>query len=111
MLEKEDFKFRDDLCNPEKGDTVPIQITTGPYEGIIYRYTSLKLSEDPEQDQAKLQFGYEILETPTITETTLRKDQRFTNHIGIILNHFILETLETDQNELRENNSSQLDGE
>lgn len=111
MIENGDFKFRDDLYNAEKGDTVPIEISVGPYAGIVYRYTQIGIKEDPENDEAVLRFNYDLLETKEFSETTLRNDERFTKHIGIILNHFLLETLEADQNELRENNTSKSDSE
>lgn len=106
MIEREDFKFRDDLYKPEAGDTIPVEILTGPYKNVIYRYVRLGVSEK-ENGEAVLRFQYELLEMGNHTETELRSDQRFTNHIGILLNHLILETAESEQNELGENDSKE----
>ena len=95
MIEQEDFRFRDDLYKAENGDTVPVEIMVGPYKGVIYRYVRIGVSER-DNGEAVLRFQYELLENGNHTETSLRNDQRFTNHIGIILNHFILEIAEKD---------------
>ena len=41
MVIGEDYKFRDDL----KYDTVPIELLTGPYTGIVLRYTHVAIKE------------------------------------------------------------------
>jgi hypothetical protein len=95
MIENNDFRFRDDFYKPDDGDTIPIELLTGPYKGVIYRYVRINVSEN-ENGEATLRFQYELLEMGNHTETTLRNDRRFTEHIGIILNHFILELVEND---------------
>ena len=95
MIEQKDFRFRDDMYKPEAGDTVPVEILTGPYKGVIYRYVRIGVTEK-EDGEAVLRFQFELLEMGDHTETSLRNDQRFTNHIGIILNHFILELAESE---------------
>lgn len=95
MIENTDFIFRDDLYKPENGDTIPIEILIGPYKGVIYRYVRMGVTEKPD-GEAVLRFQYELLELGNHTETSLRNDQRFTDHIGIILNHLILEVAESD---------------
>jgi hypothetical protein len=42
------------------------------------------------------------------TETTLRKDPRFETHLGILLNHLILESLGAPDNEPRKNNTEEF---
>lgn len=94
MKEGEDFKFRDDLQENEK-DTVPLEITFGPYSGTIFRYTVVQLQEEPENfTGARLKFQYEILDAGKHTETKLRSDERFSSHIGILLNTLLLESLD-----------------
>jgi hypothetical protein len=95
MIENTDFRFRDDLHKPEAGDTIPIEILIGPYKGVIYRYVRIGVTEK-DNGEAVLRFQYELLEMGDHTETSLRNDQRFTNHIGIILNHLILEVAEAE---------------
>lgn len=106
MIEQNDFSFRDDLYKPDAGDTVPIEILTGPYKGVIYRYVRVGISEK-DGEEAVLRFQYDLLEFGNHTETSIRNDQRFTQHIGIILNHFILELAENDVAD-RENDSEEF---
>ena len=97
MIIGEDFKFRDDL----KGDTVPMELLTGPYKGVILRYTNVGVKE-LEDDTAVLQFAYELMEMGDHTETKLRKDVKFQEHAGLILNALILETLDAEDDEPKE---------
>lgn len=87
----EDWKFRDDL----KEDTVPIELLTGPYKGVTFRYTDVKVVEQ-EHGTAKMQFNYELYQMGEHTETSLRKDTKFTTHIGLILNKLILEVVDDE---------------
>lgn len=102
MILNEDYKFRDDLVNDEK-ETVAIEITgETPYSGIVYRYTQVMLKEVVEGVEAKLIFGYDLLETKDFTEVSLRNDEKFQQHLGLILNAMILETLEVPADEVTE---------
>lgn len=104
MLIGKDYLLRDDLYEEEK--TLPIQLLTGPYKDVILRYTTVAIKE-MEDDQAKMIFDYDLLEMGDHTETSLRKDVKFTQHIGLVLNTMILETLE-EQNAARENDSTEF---
>ena len=99
MIVGVDYKFRDDI----KDDTVPIELLTGPYKGIVYRYTKVAVKEK-EDDTAVMQFDYHLYHTGELSETTIRRDRKFTQHIGLILNALILETVE---NENREDHSEE----
>lgn len=110
MIDPRDFRFRDDLAKIESGDTVPIEILTGPYKNVIFRYVRVSVKEK-EEGEAVLQYQYELLEMGNHTETQLRKDERFSRHLGVLLNHLILESLETNNNENRENNLKEPDEE
>lgn len=104
-----DFRFRDDMHKPgEAGDTIPIEVLTGPYKNVIYRYVKIGVKEK-DDGEAVLQFIYDLLEMGDHTETSLRNDMRFTNHIGLILNHLILETLEGKDDVAGENYSEEPD--
>lgn len=102
MIVNEDFKFRDDLVK-EKSDTVPIELLTDPYKGVILQYTKVSVKEQKD-NTATLKFEYEIKRAGDLTETSLRKDKKFEKHIGLILNSLILEVVD---NEHREDNPSQ----
>ena len=104
MLIGKDYLLRDDLYEEDK--TLPIQLLTGPYKDVILRYTTVAIKE-MEDDQAKMIFDYDLLEMGNHTETSLRKDVKFTQHIGLVLNTMILETLE-EQNAARENDSTEF---
>lgn len=104
MLIGKDYLLRDDLYEEDK--TLPIQLLTGPYKDVILRYTTVAIKE-MEDDQAKMIFDYDLLEMGDHTETSLRKDVKFTQHIGLVLNTMILETLE-EQNAARENDSTEF---
>jgi len=104
-----DFRFRDDMHKPgEVGDTIPIEVLTGPYKNVIYRYVKIGVKEK-DDGEAVLQFIYDLFEMGDHTETSLRNDKRFTEHIGLILNHLILETLEGQDDDARENYSEEPD--
>lgn len=96
MINKGDFCFRDDI-SIEKTETVPIEILTGPYKSVIMRYSRVGIKEK-EDDTAVLRFQYDLLEMGEHTETQLRKDPRFEQHLGILLNHLILESAEAEVN-------------
>ncbi|NDB84869.1 MAG: hypothetical protein EB127_19490 [Alphaproteobacteria bacterium] len=101
MIENGDYKFRDDMVNEKSKDTVPIQILTGPYKNVIYRYTKVGVREQND-GTAVLRFEYDLLDVAENTETKLRNDRKFEQHLGILLNYFILESLEKTDNESRE---------
>ena len=92
---KNTFKFRDDLYKPENGDTVPIELLTGPYSGVIYRYVRINVQEK-KNGEAVMRFQYELLNMGNHTETSLRKDPLFAEHIVLLLNHLILEAAEAN---------------
>lgn len=91
MIIGEDYKFRDDL----KYDTVPIQLTSGPYANVVLRYTQVSIKEQAD-DTATLKFDYDLIQAPGFNMLKLRKDKLFQEHIGLILNSMILETVGQD---------------
>lgn len=95
-----DWKFRDDM----KEDTVPIELLTSKYEGVILRYTQVSIHEQTD-GTAKLKFDYELYDSGRFTMTELRNDPAFNTHIGLILNTMILDIteMEAKKNELGTN--------
>lgn len=110
MIENGDFRFRDDMIKDQETETVPIEILTGPYKGVILRYTKVGVSE-LEDGTAKLQFQYELLAMGDNSETKLRSDNRFETHAGLLLNHLILESIEGQADANREDYSEEPDEE
>lgn len=100
-----DYKFRDDM---KDHDTVPIELLTEPWQGVILRYLAVGVKE-LENGTAKLQFSYELFEMGKHTETNLRKSKKFEEHIGLILNMMILEVSEaSNEQDNREDNSDEF---
>ena len=91
-----DFKFRDDLFNAkEDGSTCPIELMLDPFAGVVYRYTTVKfkLGED---DIPRIQFEYEIIKTNDLSMMTLRKNEKFNQTIGLILNALLLDAADQE---------------
>lgn len=93
MILGEDFMFMDSM----KTETIAIKLLTEPYKDIVYRYTKLNVKEN-DDDSATLSFSYELYEMGDNTETSLRKDEKFHQHIGLVLNSLILEAVEHVEN-------------
>lgn len=103
MILGEDYKFRDDI----KADTVPIEILTDPYKGVTLRYTNVAVKE-LEDGTAKLMFQYDLYEMGEHTETSLRKDNRFEQFAGLILNAIMIEAFEAEGHDaIRKNDTSE----
>lgn len=99
MIIGTDFIFRDDL----KKDTVAIELNLDPYKKVVYRYVNVAVKEN-DNDTATLKFEYELFEMGDHVETALRKDKRFTEVLGLILNTLILEatTHEDGKDDIKE---------
>lgn len=112
MVPNKDFKFRDDLIDPENKDTIPIEILLEKYKGVVYRYNTVQINEQ-ENNTAKLKFTYEILEQPKFLTEDLKYDSVFVQVIGTILNGLILEVADSEFNNnegttIREENSEEF---
>ena len=111
MEVSKDFKFRDDMFDSKDANsTVPIELTVDPFNGIIYRYTTVrfKLGED---DIPRLQYDYEIIKTNDLSMITLRKNKKFNEVLGLILNSMLLDLGDAEANENGNNNSEESDSE
>lgn len=106
-----DYKFRDDLFNPkEEGNTCPIELLLDPFSGVVYRYTTVNFKLD-EDDIPRLQYDYEIVKTNDLSMITLRKNQKFNEILGLILNAMLLDLGDAVENENRNNNPEEPDTE
>ena len=91
-----DFVFRDDLFDPKKdGTTVPIELKLDPFAGVVYHYTTVtfKMGED---NIPRMLYDYEIDKTNDLSMVTLRKNQRFNEVLGLILNGLLLDASEAE---------------
>jgi hypothetical protein len=73
-----EYKFLDDPGL--QADTAPIQILSGEYAGIIYRYGKISMKEI-ENEQISVSMEVEIVKAP---EGFDQKEQKFTQTIGEI---------------------------
>jgi len=104
MILGTDWKFRDDM----KEDTVPIELLMEPYKGVILRYTRVSINEQAD-GTARLRFDYELHDPGEHTMIKLRKDEKFNQALGLILNAMILDIAdaESKENESRTDNSEE----
>lgn len=106
-----DYKFRDDLFNPnEDGSTCPIELMVDPFTGVVYRYTTVgfKVGED---DIPRIQYDYEIIKTNDLSMITLRKNEKFNTMLGLILNAMLLDLGDASEVEAGANNTKEPDTE
>lgn len=89
MILGQDFKFREDF----KTDTTPFELMVDPYKGIVYRYVKLDLTAFSESDP-RIKFDFLFLELNGFREKPLRKDVKFIQLLGLILNSIIIDTME-----------------
>lgn len=106
-----DYKFRDDMFDAKQLEsTVPIELLIEPFNGVIYRYTTVrfKLGED---DIPRLQYDYDIVKTNDLSMITLRKNQKFNDILGLILNAMLLDLGDASETKTGTNNSEEPDSE
>lgn len=111
MILGTDYKFRDDLFDKkEDGNTVPIELTLDPFTGVVYRYTQVAFKMDG--DIPRMMFDYEIIKTNDLSMMTLRKNEKFNQILGVILNTLLLDAAdmgEDETHESRNNNPEESD--
>lgn len=107
-----DYIFRDDLFDPKKdGTTVPIELKLDPFTGVVYRYTIVTFKMD-EDNIPRLLYDYEIEKTNDLSMVTLRKNQKFNEVLGLILNSLLLDASEAEgMSEVRTNDTKEPDQE
>lgn len=106
-----DFIFRDDLFKDEEGSTVPIELKVDPFEGVCYRYTTVKFKVG-EDDIPRIAYDYEILKSNDLSLMTLRKNDKFNTVLGLVLNTLLLDASESEiMSENRTDNTEEPDQE
>lgn len=87
----------------EKADSdfTSIKVLQKPYNGIIYTYGKVKVSEpEKENENATLTFDYRVDEVPPIfgkTKEEIENDQDFSNFIGDILVEILEDSVDHDR--------------
>tara|TARA_R110000772_G_scaffold99174_3_gene198891 strand:- start:15114 stop:15440 length:327 start_codon:yes stop_codon:yes gene_type:complete len=105
MIIGEDFRI---LEHNEKESTLPIELLLSPFKGVIFKYNTVSVKEDADGGTAKIIFSYDLIEMGDHIETTLRKDERFNDVLGLILNRMILETVDVGELDDRKNDSEEF---
>ncbi len=92
--------------NFQNSEITGIQLLTGPYIGVVYHYGKARIVE--ENDLAKLQFGYTIVNSGEHDVDELTKDENFVTIMGDILREILMNKVETDE-QIRTDNSQEFD--
>jgi len=85
-----DYVLRDDIKGIET-DTIPIELKTGPYTGVVYRYIAVAFKQETKETPPTIAFKFELIDTKKFKKKLLEKDKLFKEHIGLILNSLILD--------------------
>lgn len=81
-----------------ESDLYSIKLTDGPYEGVIYTYGTVQLSEDEDNDQLKVNFKFKLEHVPDkLNEVKLKEDPNFKNCMGNILTGLMEEKIKNDE--------------
>ena len=85
LKENVDYNF---LIPENIGEEVNIQLTSGKFSGVIYNFGKVSIDEDKENDQAFLNFEYNIIDSNGLE--SLENNLEFKNHIGSVLTSIVL---------------------
>lgn len=91
MVEGLDFNY---IVNDKDEEYIHIQLLTGPYAGVIYRYGKVGFEE--KNGQLHLQFDFNVIQSPNVKASKLEKDSTFKQHIGDYLISVIEGNLEQE---------------
>jgi hypothetical protein len=79
-------------------DLYSIKLVDGPYEGVIYTYGQVNLTEDEANDMLNVKFKFKIEEVPNnLNEVELNDSSDFKNCMGNILTGLIEEKIQNDE--------------
>ena len=96
------YEFMDDLYDDASIiPTIPIRLTDDKYYDTILKYDTIKMLEVDSDDMATLKFNFNFIENP---HELKEDDLKFNNYLGDLLVNIIINTLNGDGNETRNNN-------
>lgn len=98
MIEGIDFVY---LYPQNDKNSVHIKFLDGPYEGVVFKYGKVKVEE--KDDEAYLQFAFDVIESKSVKPKKLEKNEEFKNYIGSMLIEIISNGL---QEQLDENGTT-----
>lgn len=85
LKENVDYTFN---IPQEQGKEVNIELLTGKYSGVLFNFGRVSVDEDKENDQAFLNFEYNIVDSNGIEY--LENNIEFKDHIGNILTSIVM---------------------
>jgi hypothetical protein len=75
-----------------------LKIKVGPFKDVIYTYGKVDISEDAENDRAKVSFDWRLEDYPKhLTKEEIEESEEFKNYIGNILTTLIEEKSKNDK--------------
>ena len=84
-------------CNDQSKEWTALRLTAlTDYEDVIFKYGKISIDENKKDDNASLQFDYDVLVSPNVPKEELEKDIEFKNVMGDILIHILEEQLQKD---------------
>lgn len=90
------FRFNKDTENDDGGGYY-IELNSGVFEGVKFKYGKVSLEENEEKTEASLLFEYDVMESNGIEN--LEKNDEFKNRIGDILLHIVEKGVKTQEKE------------
>lgn len=91
MIEGIDYEYLTPANDP---GSVYIKLYTGQFQGTVFKFGKVRIEE--KDDQAYLNFGYDVIESPVMKPRKLEKNNEFKNFIGNMLVEIISGNLEQE---------------
>jgi len=89
MIEEIDYKY---LLPENDPESIHIELLTGPYADIIFKFDKVKFEE--ENEEMYLQFSYNVIQYGMFTN--LESDLQFKNYIGKLLVEIISKNMDQE---------------
>lgn len=87
---KEGYDYRFNVNSAVNG-IVDIELTSGKYDGVVYRYGKVSVDEDEEKELAYLTFVFEVVDQKSHKD--LETNTEFKDYIGEVLNSIMLKNM------------------
>lgn len=88
------------IVDSKDDEKFAIEIAHGEFAGVTYNYNTVKIVEDEVNDQAVVQFGFNVESgNDTFEKSDLEKSEQFQETIGNILIEIFEENMKTEHKE------------
>lgn len=94
LVEGYDYKF---VIPEDDGIAVNVELLTGEYSGIVYRYGKVSFEENEESGEGYLVFEYDVIDSEI---PSLESNVNFKNYIGDVLASIITKNIEKSPSEV-----------